>query len=360
MMKERSVTIIAEAGVNHNGDIGNAFKLIDVAAEAGADFVKFQSFKADKLVSKDAPKAEYQIKNTGADESQYEMLKRLELSEDDHAKLIEYCNKKNIGFLSTSFDVDGLHMLVEQFNVSMVKLGSSELTNAPILLAAAKTGLPIILSTGMGTLEDIEDALGALAYGYVGNDNRPTSEAFKVALKSPEAIAKLKEKVTILHCTTAYPTSYGDVNLSAMDAIKEAFSIPVGYSDHTMGIEIPMAAAAMGVSVIEKHFTLDRSMEGPDHGASLEPDELKAMVRGIRNIEAAIGNGEKMPSESEKINMFMARKSIVAAHNITKGEVLSDDNLTIKRPANGRSPMEYWEVLGKVATRSYDKDECID
>ena len=355
----KKIIIIAEAGVNHNGDMDNAFKLVDAAVVAGADFVKFQSFKADKLVSKDAPKADYQIENAGADESQYEMLKRLELSEDDHAKLIEYCALKKIGFLSTPFDVDGLYMLVDQFKVGMVKLGSSELTNAPILMAAAKTGLPIIVSTGMGTLEDVEEALGVLAYGYVGNDDRPTREAFKVAFNNVEARAKLKEKVTVLHCTTAYPTPHEEVNLRAMVSMYEAFGVPVGYSDHTMGIEIPMAAAAMGARVIEKHFTLDRTMDGPDHKASLEPDELAAMVSGIRNIEMAMGSGEKTPSEAEKVNIFMARKSIVAARDIAEEEELTDENLAIKRPYDGRSPMEYWEVLGTKAGRSYKADECI-
>ncbi len=358
-MMRNKVLIIAEAGVNHNGSIERAYDLIDCAAEAGADIVKFQSFVANKLVSKNAPKADYQVENTGARESQYEMLKRLELSKDDHGKLIAYCKKKDIEFLSTPFDVDGLHMLVNKFGVSTIKLGSSELTNAPMLLAAARTGHKVILSTGMGTLEDIEEALGVLAFGYTNEGNAPSRINFKNAFKNAEARKILQDMVTILHCTTAYPTPYKDANLKAMITIKEKFEIPVGYSDHTMGIEVPIAAAAMGASIIEKHFTLSRELEGPDHKASLEPDELKAMVQAVRNVELALGDGEKLPSESEKANMFMARKSLVAACNIAKGEEFTEDNIAIKRPANGRAPVEYWDIIGTKAACDYVMDDPL-
>lgn len=360
-MPENKVIIIAEAGVNYNGSMECAFELIDVAADAGADIVKFQSFKADKLVRQDAPKADYQIANAGADESQYEMLKRLELSHDDHQKLIDHCHKRNITFLSTPFDVDGLHMLVDQFKATTIKLGSSELSNAPILLAAAQTGRNVILSTGMGTLDDIREALGVLAYGYQTNPKEPPSrESFKRAYQQPEAHKVLSEKIVILHCTTAYPTPYTDANLTAMQTIKQEFALPVGYSDHTMGIEVPIAAVAMGAQVIEKHFTLDRNLPGPDHAASLEPAELKAMVQSIRNVEAAIGDGKKEPTKSEQANMFMARKSIVAACAITEGETFTAENLAIKRPANGCSPMDYWEILGTKAQKPYKPDESIE
>ncbi len=354
------VLIIAEAGVNHDGDLDKAFALVDAASTARADIVKFQSFSADKLVSKNAPKAQYQIENTGNEESQYEMLKRLELSKDDHVKLIAHCKSKNIEFLSTPFDIGGLHMLINDFNLSTIKLGSSELTNAPILLAAAQTGRKIILSTGMGTLDEIEDALGVLAYGYSNARPPETRNDFIAAYQNPHAKTILKDKVTILHCTTAYPTPYEDVNLHAMMGIHDAFDIPVGYSDHTLGIEVSLAAAAMGATVIEKHFTLDKAAEGPDHKASLEPDELNALVQGIRNIESAMGSKEKRPSESEKINITMARKSLVAARDIRKGEELTSDNLDIKRPATGISPMEYWDRVGTIASKDYTQEEIIE
>ncbi len=358
-MTRNKVIIIAEAGVNHNGSMARAYDLIDCAADAGADIVKFQSFVADKLVSKDAPKADYQVENAGAEETQYEMLKRLELSEDDHSKLIAHCKKKDIEFLSTPFDIDGLHMLVNKFGISTIKLGSSELTNAPILLAAAKTGHKVILSTGMGTLGDIEEALSVLAFGFLNTSTAPSLSAFKAAFSNDKAMEILKDKVTILHCTTAYPTPYKDANLKAITTIKEKFGIPVGYSDHSMGIELPIAAVAMGATIIEKHFTLDRELEGPDHKASLEPDELKAMVQAVRNVEVALGSGGKSPAESEKVNMFMARKSLVAACNIAKGEKFTDDNVTIKRPANGKSPIEYWDVVGTRATCDYVMDDPL-
>lgn len=374
--------IIAEAGVNHNGDLEKAFELVDVAAAAGADVVKFQSFRADKLATKTSPKADYQIKNSdqGAEESQYDMLKRLELSDAAHEKLITYCKEKNIEFLSTPFDVDGLHMLADQFGLQTIKLGSSELTNGPILHAAACSGRKIILSSGMGSLEDIREALGVMAFGYLNPDKKPTRSDFLKALKEPEALEALKKHVTLLHCTTAYPTPHEDANLNAMRTISEEFGVPVGYSDHTMGIEVSVAAVAMGATVIEKHFTLDRNLPGPDHKASLEPDELKALVSEIRALEAqraagssakadeylarpsirsAMGNGTKVPAPSEIEVAKMARKSLVAARPIAAGEVFSEENLTIKRPSQGASPMAYWDYLGKPAEKAYAPDDLI-
>lgn len=353
--------IIAEAGVNHNGDIEMAKRLVDVAVDAGADIVKFQSFRADKLASKDAPKAEYQIANAdqGESESQYDMLKRLELSDEGHEILIKYCAEKGIEFLSTPFDVDGVDMLTKQFGLKTIKLGSSELTNGPILLAAAQTGCPVIFSTGMGDLAEIREALDVLAYGYT-HEGAPTSRSdFKGAFKGEMAAAIVKEKVTILHCTTAYPTPFEDVNLRAMKTIEDTFGVPVGYSDHTLGISVPIAAVAMGAKVIEKHFTLDKTLPGPDHKASLEPEDLKAMVTAIREIESSLGCAEKITRPAESVNKSMARKSLVAAANLNAGDILDASNMTIKRPGEGTSPMLYWDALGKPANRDYKNDEVL-
>ncbi|MBG78864.1 MAG: N-acetylneuraminate synthase [Alphaproteobacteria bacterium] len=381
-MTSSKTLIIAEAGVNHNGDINRAFDLIDIAAEAGADIVKFQSFRADKLASKNAPKADYQIKNSdqGTDESQYDMLKRLELSERDHAALIAHCKKRNIAFLSTPFDIDGLHMLVDKFGITTIKLGSSELTNGPILLAAAQTGHKVIFSTGMGSLNEIKEALNILAYGYL-NKTPPSSRSdFQNMLNDAAALEVLREKVTVLHCNTAYPTPLEDVNLKAMRTISDTFGVPTGYSDHTMGIDIPLAAVVMGATVIEKHFTQDRTLPGPDHKASLQPDELKAMITAVReaerliennrnvelaeilkrpNIQKALGNGLKEPSASEKINAHMARKSIMAARHIPAGATLGANDIAIKRPASGASPMEYWDILNKIVDQTYETDQPL-
>ncbi|MCT4655428.1 MAG: N-acetylneuraminate synthase [Cohaesibacter sp.] len=359
MTETTGTLIIAEAGVNHNGCMDRARALIDAAVDAGADIVKFQSFRADRLASKDAPKADYQVANAGAQESQYEMLKRLELSQQDHEDLIAYCNQSGIEFLSTPFDIDGLHMLVDDYHLKTIKLGSSELTNAPILLAAAKTGQQVILSTGMATIDEIKEALGVLAYGYLEIGDTPLRSDFMAAYNNPKAQAYLKEKVTILHCTTAYPTPYQDVNLNIIHSLRNELDIRVGYSDHTMGIEVSIAAVAIGACVIEKHFTLDRNLPGPDHLASLEPDELKAMICAIRHVEQAMGGYEKKPAQAEMPNMFMARKSIVAARSIAQGEQITSQNTDIKRPANGPSPMEYWEILGTKATKNYKPDEPI-
>lgn len=328
--------IIAEAGVNHNGSISNAFKLIDAAKVAGVDYVKFQTFKAEKLVSKSARKANYQIQNTANEkDTQFEMLKNLELSETQHEELIQYCKKIGINFFSTAFDLESLQYL-KDIGLDLVKIPSGEITNLPYLRKAAELFSRVILSTGMSNLSDIEAAIN---------------------------VFKLKgiEDITILHCNTEYPTPMKDVNLKAMMTIKEHFKFNIGYSDHTLGIEVPIAAVALGATIIEKHFTLDRTMDGPDHAASLEPNELKFMVDSIRNIELAIsGDGIKQPSESEKKNTEIARKSIVAAKSILKGTVFSADNITVKRPGNGISPMQWDDVVGKVSTKDYQEDELID
>lgn len=351
------VYIIAEAGVNHNGSVEMAKQLVDAAANAGADAVKFQTFKAERLVSKFAQKADYQKRTTDAEESQFAMIKRLELDVDTHHILQQYCSEWKIEFLSTPFDIDSVDLLTG-LGVSRLKVPSGEITNAPLLLKVARTGLPLILSTGMSTLGEVEQALAVLAFGYSGGEH-PSRRAFAEAYTSPEAQTKLRENVTLLHCTTEYPTPFGDVNLRAMDTLHAAFGLPVGYSDHTEGIAVPIAAVARGAKLIEKHFTLDRTLPGPDHKASLEPDELTAMVRSIRDIEKALGNPRKAPAVSEVKNMDIARKSLVAARNIEKGETFTADNLTVKRPGSGRSPMDYWEVLGMPAERAYREDETI-
>ena len=329
------VFVIAEAGVNHNGSLDLAKKLIDVAVDAGADAVKFQTFKADKLVSKAAQKAAYQKQTTSSDESQYEMIRKLELDERAHREIISYCNDKQIMFLSTPFDHDSIEML-NDFGMPIFKIPSGEITNLPYLRHIGGLGKGVILSTGMADLGEIEDALDALLKAGTSRD-----------------------KITVLHATTEYPCPIDEVNLRAMQTIRNAFDVKVGYSDHTQGIEVPIAAVAMGASVIEKHFTLDRSMEGPDHKASLEPDELKAMVSGIRRVSLAMGDGIKKPSRSEEKNITVVRKSIVAARKIKAGEILGEDNITIKRPGNGINPMRWDEVIGQVANKGYEEDDLI-
>ncbi len=328
--------IIAEAGVNHNGDMNLAHQLIAQAAAVGADLVKFQTFQARHIVSTTAPKAEYQKKATGEAESQFEMIRKLELSKPQHVELLRSCQQQGIGFFSTAFDTESFDLLVELDCLSWVKVPSGEITNLPFLRYMAKLGRPMLLSTGMATLGDIEAAIEVI-----------------------EAAGTQRERITVLHCTTEYPAPMHEVNLRAMNAIAQAFGVRVGYSDHTQGIEVPIAAVALGATVIEKHFTLDRSLPGPDHAASLEPHEFKAMVQGIRNIEHALGNGIKQPTASEIKNKAIARKSIVARRAIQVGEVFTEYNLTTKRPGTGVSPMRWDEVLGKVATRTYEADEII-
>lgn len=352
-----SVYIIAEAGVNHNGSVDMAKQLIDAAAASGADAVKFQTFKAERLVSRFAQKAEYQKRTTDAEESQFAMIKRLELDLETHRVLQQYCRESAIEFLSTPFDTDSVDLLV-QLGISRLKIPSGEITNAPLLLKAARTGLPVILSTGMSTLGDVEQALAVLAFGYAGS-GEPSRRAFAGAYASRDAQEQLQSHVTLLHCTTEYPAPFADVNLRAMDTMRDAFGLPVGYSDHTEGIAVPVAAAARGAQLIEKHFTLDRTLPGPDHKASLEPEELTAMVRSIRQVEQALGSPLKAPAVSEVKNMDIARKSLVAARNIGAGETFTEENLAVKRPGSGRSPMQYWEILGTTAGREYHEDETI-
>jgi N,N'-diacetyllegionaminate synthase len=328
--------IIAEAGVNHNGSIDLAKKMIDEAVEAGVDYVKFQTFKAEKLVSIYAEKADYQKETTNANESQFEMIKKLELDINSHKRLIKYCNNKGIKFLSTPFDNDSIDLLFD-LGVDLFKIGSGEITNFPYLRKIATKGLPVILSTGMSNLSEVEQALNVL----LDNGLR-------------------REQITLLHANTEYPTPFNDVNLKAMLTLKDAFRVKIGYSDHTPGIEVPIAAVSMGAMVIEKHFTLDKSMDGPDHKASLEPDELKAMVKAIRNIEMALGDGIKHPSVSEKKNIPIARKSIIASCKITKGDKFTEDNITTKRPGTGISPMRWNEVLGQTALKDFTTDNLIE
>lgn len=358
--KHERVFIIAEAGVNHNGSIESAKELIDVAADAGADAVKFQTFITEKGMSRYAPKAEYQLMETDANETQFEMVKKLELNQEAHEVLSQYCKTRNIEFMSTPFDLDSVDLLVEM-DVRRLKVPSGEIINAPLLLKIAQTGKQVILSTGMSTLGEIESALSVLAYGYLYPDIEVrTTPPFSEAYHSAKGQELLREKVTILHCTTEYPTPFHDVNLNAMRTIGQAFGLKVGYSDHTKGIAIPIAAVAQGATVIEKHFTLDRNLPGPDHKASLEPDELKLMVASIREVELAMGHSHKLAAPSEIKNKSIARKSLVAACNINRGEVFTTKNLTFKRPGSGISPFLYWEYLGKPALRDYKEDDLIE
>lgn len=337
MSNATQVLVIAEAGVNHNGDLDMAKRLVDAAAEAGADLVKFQTFKADKIASGAAKKASYQARNEGGTEadSQLEMLKRLELSEADHAALIDHCAMRGIGFFSTGFDLDSLDFLY-RLGFDQFKIPSGEITNLPYLRRLAGFGRDLIVSTGMASMGDIEAAIEAI-----------------------EAAGLPRARITVLHCTTEYPAPFEEVNLRAMNTIGQAFGVRVGYSDHTQGIEVSLAAVALGATVIEKHFTLDRTLPGPDHAASLEPDELKALVKGIRRIEKALGRSEKRRTASEVGNLAVARKSIVAARAIAAGELFSDGNLTAKRPGTGISPMRWDEVTGRAAPRAFAPDEEI-
>ena len=351
--------IIAEAGVNHNGSVETALRLVDTAAASGADIVKFQTFNAERLVTADAAKAAYQQRTTPAAESQVAMLRRLELAADTHRALRQHCGERGIEFLSTPFDVESLDWLVGEIGVRRIEIPSGEITNGPFLLAAARTGLPIVLSTGMSTLSEVENALSVLAFGMVELATCPDDELLRAAFASADGRRFLRERVALLHCTTEYPAAYEDTNLRAMDALRRAFALPVGLSDHTADIFVPIAAVACGAVIIEKHFTLDRTAEGPDHAASLQPAELSTMVRGIRAIEAALGSGVKEPVRSELKNISIARKSLVAARPIAAGEPFTTENLTAKRPASGRSPMDYWRLLGTPAWRDFRANEVI-
>lgn len=331
------VLIIAEAGVNHNGSMVIAKQLVDAAVDAGVDIIKFQTFKADKLVSKYAKQAEYQKRNIGdGNDSQFDMLRKLELSARDHEELIVYCKQRGIRFWSTAFDFESMDYL-HSLNLGLWKIPSGEITNYPFIRKVASYAEPVIVSTGMCSESDIQSAVDVLnKYGVS------------------------REQIVILHCNTQYPTPYQDVNLKAMCTIKQKFGTKVGYSDHTQGIEVPIAAVALGASVIEKHFTIDKNLPGPDHKASLEPTELKVMVKAIRHIEQALGDGVKKVSDSEKVNIVVARKSIVAACPIKKGELLTEENLTVKRPGTGLSPMRWLEVVGTLATKDYQEEDLIE
>jgi len=354
-----NVLIIAEAGVNHNGSIEMALQLVDAAKDAGANAVKFQTFKANKLVSMHTAKAEYQKVNTNCSETQLSMLQKLELSHEDHKILIKHCSTRDIAFMSSPFDHESLNLLVKELQLPIIKLGSGELTNAPLLLAIAQTGKPLILSTGMSTLAEVKDALGVLAFGYLNLIDKPRIDHFRAAFESSEGKVVLADKVTLLHCTTEYPAPIAEVNLKAMNTLAESFGLCVGFSDHTEGWLISAAAVVRGAQVIEKHFTLDRSLPGPDHQASLEPDELRAMVVAIRQVESALGDGIKRPAPSEIKNIAAARKSLVAAEAIASGETFTLQNLAVKRPGNGVSPFRFWEFLGHRSERSYTCDEVV-
>lgn len=360
----KKVLVIAEAGVNHNGDETKAIALVDAAMAAGVDIVKFQTFKAENLVTSTAKQASYQSQNIGKVESQLEMLKRLELSFSAHKRIKNYCDGKGIEYLSTAFDSESLTFLVDDLKLTLLKIPSGELTNTPFVLEHALTGCKLILSTGMATLKEVKSALQVIAYGLLKVDGKlattePNENAFRQAFNTERGQQLLSEYVTLLHCTTEYPTAPENVNIRAMDTLKESFSLAVGYSDHSLGITIPIAAVARGAQVIEKHFTLDRGLPGPDHKASLEPQELAAMVKAIRDVESAFGTGLKQPTVTEQANSIAARKSLVAARTIEKGELFSDETIAIKRPGNGMSPSQYWALLGQPSSKRYQAGDIL-
>lgn len=355
--------IIAEAGVNHNGSLDRAMELIDAAKSAGADAVKFQTFRALQIAVPYVMKTQYQRRQTGGDTSQLSMLQKLELTEEMHDRLNAYSMEKRIDFLSTPFDLPSVDLLVHKYNLPRLKSSSGEVTNAPLLLAMASSQKPIILSTGMCLLGDIEAALGVIAYGYLKWAKRgisPSTKAFQEAYRSDEGQLLLQERVTILHCTTEYPAPVREVHLRMMNTLASAFHLRVGYSDHTLGITVPIAAAARGATVIEKHLTLDRSLPGPDHAGSLEPEEFSAMAKAIREVEAALGSNVKRPVAAEVVNVEAVRKSVVASKPIHAGEPFTLDNLTVKRAGTGISAMRYFDLLGKTALRDYEQDERIE
>jgi len=358
MMQHHKTFLIAEAGVNHNGSIELAKKLIDAAVMAGADAVKFQSFVASSIVTAGASKAEYQITNTGSKESQLEMLKKLELSHSQQRELHQYCQRSGIQFLSTPFDTASLNFLTADLGLETIKVGSGELTNAPFLFEVARLAKNIILSTGMSTIDEVADALGVIAFVMTDSKN-PSVSSFKSALASSEGRKAVTSKVTLLHCTTDYPTVPRDVNLQAMLTLREKFDCQVGFSDHSVGIHLAVAAVAMGATVIEKHLTIDRDLPGPDHKASLEPNEFKNLVDQVRDLENAFGDGIKRPTEVELKNKKIARRSLVALKAIKTGDVFTSENVSIKRPGTGRSPFEYWSLLGTKATSDIAENEVI-
>jgi len=332
--------------------------MIDQAALAGADSVKFQTFKAEEFITRSAPKAAYQKKMTSRDASQMEMIRKLELDKKAHLSLMRHCRSKSIEFLSTPFDISSIDLL-QEIDIQRFKIPSGEITNGPYLLHIARTGKPVIMSTGMCTLGEIETALGVLAFGYLQRKYRPSLKSFGGAFSSAEGRSVLGKNVVLLQCTSEYPAPYNEVNLMAMETMRSAFGLPVGLSDHTPGIAVPIAAAALGAVVIEKHFTLDRNLPGPDHKASLEPDELKSMITAIRNVESAMGSDKKAPAPSELKNRDIARKSLVASRPIAAGEIFSAGNITAKRPGRGKSPMLYWDMIGEKSLKNYNTDEII-
>ncbi len=356
-MARSRITIIAEAGVNHDGDLDTALELVDVAADAGADVVKFQSFHADRLTTAGAQKAEYQRRNTGSSESQREMLVRLELSEEEQFAIAAHCVQRGIEFMSSPFDISSLEFLVERCRVRRIKLGSGELTNAPLLLAAARSGLPVVLSTGMADMEEVRTAVLLFSWGISETAAPPALDALPEAAHA--ALDKLANRLVLLHCVSEYPAPVGAANLRAVISLREAFGVEVGYSDHCTGINVCLAAAAVGARYIEKHFTLSRTRKGPDHLASLEPSELVALVNGIREVEDSLGDGKKRPTAGETETRTIARRSVVAARPIREGEAFTAENLAVKRPAGGISAIHFFEILGRRAPRDFASDEPV-
>lgn len=354
-----STYIIAEAGVNHNGSLEMAKKLVKVAKEAGADAVKFQTYKTENLVTKNAKQADYQVENLGEATSQFDMLKKLELTYKQFTELKQYCDEQQIEFLSTPFDFESVDFLIDVLGTETVKIPSGELTNAPFIYYIAKKRKKMVLSTGMATMDEIHEALAFIAFGLV-NAQDISLQVVKDFYETDEAKELLKQYVTVLHCTTEYPAAFETINLMAMKHLHEELQLPIGYSDHSEGITVPIAATSLGAVVIEKHFTLDKTLAGPDHLASLNPVELNKMVNGIRQVEQALGNGFKEPSMAEKKNRTAARKSIVAKTSIEVGTVLTEAHLTVKRPGNGLPPAAYWSLLGTVSKKAYVKDDLIE
>ncbi|MCF8067735.1 MAG: N-acetylneuraminate synthase [Desulfobacterales bacterium] len=352
------VFIIAEAGVNHNGSVALAKKLIDIAAEAGADAIKFQTYKTEELLSKNAPKAAYQNKNTPLNESQFEMLKNYELDSKAHYELFKYSQRKKISFISSPFDNESIDLL-SQIGVDFIKIASGEIINAPLLLKASRTHIPIILSTGMATLGEIESALSIIAFGRIHESSYPTGTSLVNTYHSSDAQNILKENVSILHCTTDYPASFEHTNLHTIRSLSDTFGLKTGFSDHTKGIAISIAAVACGARIIEKHITTDKTLPGPDHSASIEPNDLKNMVLSIRQVEKSLGSIQKQISTPELTNRLIVRKSIMASRKIKKGDIFTDKNLLIKRPGNGISPLKYWDLIGKTSSKSYNVDDLI-
>lgn len=359
-MRNNRATIIAEAGVNHNGSLKMAEELVQVAIDSKVDIVKFQTFTADSIVTQSAQKAEYQKVTTGSGESQYDMLKRLELSHENHFELARLCEGTGVEFLSTAFDEQSISFLVNEVGIKRIKIPSGEITNAPLLLHMARFKLPIIMSTGMATLAEIEQALGVLAFGLLERGrSKPSPAAFLEAYASDEGYAALAQHVTILQCTSEYPTQAANANLGLMPLLGQVFGLPFGYSDHTEGTAVSIAARTLGASIIEKHFTLDKNLPGPDHLASLDSRELGELVTGVRSVEAALGGIRKVPTKNEMQNRVAARRSLVAAQDIGKGEKFSASNLTLKRPGSGASPYLYWQFLDRSSRKELRQDQMI-